>query len=299
MIYARQGIRCNALCPGPVLTPMLAKFLSDDARRQRRLVHIPMGRFGDPAGDRQRRAVPGERRVELDDRSVADHRRRDHRGVRHAGMSATADALSRGGRRGGRFAGDVDGGRARRRRRRRVPRRRSTTAGGCSPRPIRTHRPASSPPRRPGSRGCAQPAPCAVPEVVAVADEPVPMLVLEWIDVGRGRRADEAALGAALAALHDAGAPSFGREDRRTTGSRAPAERSAADVGRRSTRRAGCCRWPGWPRDGRALARRVDRRAGAPGRLAGALRRRRTAGPPARRPVGRQPARRRSTARAG
>jgi len=48
VIYARQGIRCNALCPGPVLTPMLSKFLSDDARRQRRLVHIPLGRFGDP-----------------------------------------------------------------------------------------------------------------------------------------------------------------------------------------------------------------------------------------------------------
>ena len=48
VIYARQGIRCNALCPGPVLTPLLAKFLSDDAKRQRRLVHIPMGRFGEP-----------------------------------------------------------------------------------------------------------------------------------------------------------------------------------------------------------------------------------------------------------
>jgi NAD(P)-dependent dehydrogenase (short-subunit alcohol dehydrogenase family) len=46
--YARQGIRCNALCPGPVMTPLLAKFLSDDAKRNRRLVHIPMGRFGDP-----------------------------------------------------------------------------------------------------------------------------------------------------------------------------------------------------------------------------------------------------------
>jgi NAD(P)-dependent dehydrogenase (short-subunit alcohol dehydrogenase family) len=45
-IYARQGIRCNALCPGPVLTPLLAKFLDTDAKRQRRLVHIPMGRFG-------------------------------------------------------------------------------------------------------------------------------------------------------------------------------------------------------------------------------------------------------------
>jgi NAD(P)-dependent dehydrogenase (short-subunit alcohol dehydrogenase family) len=48
VIYARQGIRANALCPGPVLTPLLAKFLSDDARRQRRLVHIPIGRFGEP-----------------------------------------------------------------------------------------------------------------------------------------------------------------------------------------------------------------------------------------------------------
>ena len=48
VIYARQGIRANALCPGPVLTPLLAKFLSDEQRRQRRLVHIPMGRFGEP-----------------------------------------------------------------------------------------------------------------------------------------------------------------------------------------------------------------------------------------------------------
>lgn len=48
VIYARRGIRANALCPGPVLTPLLAKFLSDDAKRQRRLVHVPMGRFGEP-----------------------------------------------------------------------------------------------------------------------------------------------------------------------------------------------------------------------------------------------------------
>jgi len=47
-IYARRGIRANALCPGPVLTPLLTTFLTDDARRQRRLVHIPMGRFGEP-----------------------------------------------------------------------------------------------------------------------------------------------------------------------------------------------------------------------------------------------------------
>ena len=44
--YARRGVRCNALCPGPIETPMLMQLLSDDARRQRRFVHIPMGRLG-------------------------------------------------------------------------------------------------------------------------------------------------------------------------------------------------------------------------------------------------------------
>ena len=47
VIHAREGIRANALCPGPVLTPLLAKYMADDAARQRRLVHIPMGRFGE------------------------------------------------------------------------------------------------------------------------------------------------------------------------------------------------------------------------------------------------------------
>ncbi|MEP6972735.1 MAG: glucose 1-dehydrogenase [Actinomycetota bacterium] len=44
--YARKGVRCNALCPGPIDTPLLAELLSDPARRQRRMVHIPMGRLG-------------------------------------------------------------------------------------------------------------------------------------------------------------------------------------------------------------------------------------------------------------
>ncbi len=43
--FARRNIRANALCPGPVETPLLAELLSDPARRQRRLVHIPPGRF--------------------------------------------------------------------------------------------------------------------------------------------------------------------------------------------------------------------------------------------------------------
>jgi NAD(P)-dependent dehydrogenase (short-subunit alcohol dehydrogenase family) len=43
--FARQKIRANALCPGPVQTPLLDELLADPARRERRLVHIPPGRF--------------------------------------------------------------------------------------------------------------------------------------------------------------------------------------------------------------------------------------------------------------
>jgi len=43
--FARKNIRVNALCPGPVETPLLNELLSDPARRNRRLVHIPPGRF--------------------------------------------------------------------------------------------------------------------------------------------------------------------------------------------------------------------------------------------------------------
>ncbi len=45
--YARRGIRANALCPGPVNTPLLAEFLSDPDVRARRMVHIPMGRLAE------------------------------------------------------------------------------------------------------------------------------------------------------------------------------------------------------------------------------------------------------------
>jgi NAD(P)-dependent dehydrogenase (short-subunit alcohol dehydrogenase family) len=48
--FARQGIRVNALCPGPVNTPLLRElFAKDPERAQRRLVHVPMGRFAEPA----------------------------------------------------------------------------------------------------------------------------------------------------------------------------------------------------------------------------------------------------------
>ncbi|GJF11219.1 3-oxoacyl-ACP reductase [Mycolicibacterium cyprinidarum] len=47
--YARQGIRVNALCPGPVNTPLLKElFAKDPERAARRLVHVPLGRFAEP-----------------------------------------------------------------------------------------------------------------------------------------------------------------------------------------------------------------------------------------------------------
>jgi NAD(P)-dependent dehydrogenase (short-subunit alcohol dehydrogenase family) len=47
VLHAREGIRVNALCPGPLRTELLMKFLDSDEKRHRRLVHIPMGRFGE------------------------------------------------------------------------------------------------------------------------------------------------------------------------------------------------------------------------------------------------------------
>ena len=47
VIHAREGIRVNALCPGPLRTELLMRFLDTEEKRQRRLVHIPLGRFGE------------------------------------------------------------------------------------------------------------------------------------------------------------------------------------------------------------------------------------------------------------
>jgi len=45
--HARENIRVNAICPGPMKTELLLNILDDEVKRQRRLVHIPMGRFGE------------------------------------------------------------------------------------------------------------------------------------------------------------------------------------------------------------------------------------------------------------
>lgn len=47
VIHARENIRVNALCPGPLRTKLLMDFLNTEEKKQRRLVHVPMGRFGE------------------------------------------------------------------------------------------------------------------------------------------------------------------------------------------------------------------------------------------------------------
>src|ERR1700722_12320236 len=47
IIHAKDNIRVNALCPGPLRTKLLMDFLNTEEKKQRRLVHLPMGRFGE------------------------------------------------------------------------------------------------------------------------------------------------------------------------------------------------------------------------------------------------------------
>ena len=49
VVHARENIRVNALCPGPLNTELLMQYLDTDEKKQRRLIHIPMGRFGEAA----------------------------------------------------------------------------------------------------------------------------------------------------------------------------------------------------------------------------------------------------------
>ena len=267
---------------------MLAKFLSDDARRQRRLVHIPMGRFGEPVGDRQRRAVPGQRRVELDDRSVADHRRRDHRGIRHAGVSELGDAVAvalgvpvtgmavvHGGDVAAAYRVDVE---------RRAGGVRQDPSGG-------TARLLHDRGER-AARGCAGPASCRCrrcsPWPTARA---VPMLVLEWIDRRREAATSGARSGPRRAArrrgpvVRPRGPPHH-RQPR-------PAQRADATWAAfyASSRLLPLARLA---RDGRALPSpsivALERLAGRWSASTTA----RATGAPARRPVGRQPTGRRA-----
>ena len=75
--FARRGVRVNALCPGPVDTPLLQElFAKDPEKAARRLVHLPMGRFAEAREIANGGAVPGQRRVVLRHRLDVPGRRR-------------------------------------------------------------------------------------------------------------------------------------------------------------------------------------------------------------------------------
>ena len=85
--FARQGVRVNALCPGPVNTPLLQElFAKDPERAARRLVHVPMGRFGEAEEIAKARPVPRERRLLLRHGLDLPGRRRHPRRLRDAAV---------------------------------------------------------------------------------------------------------------------------------------------------------------------------------------------------------------------
>ena len=86
--FARQGVRVNALCPGPVETPLLLRIFGDDpAAYERRRIHLPMGRLAKP-----REIVNAALFLASDESSYVNgvdvpRRRRAHRRLRHAGVA--------------------------------------------------------------------------------------------------------------------------------------------------------------------------------------------------------------------
>ena len=97
--FAREGIRVNALCPGPVNTPLLKElFAKDPERAARRLVHIPMGRFAEPEEIAAAVLFLASDDSSLHHRVDVPRRRRHLRRLRHAAVRGQR-SLDQGGRR--------------------------------------------------------------------------------------------------------------------------------------------------------------------------------------------------------
>ena len=93
--FARQGVRVNALCPGPVNTRLLQElFAKDPERAARRLVHIPMGRFGEAAEIAAAAAFLAFGRLVVHHSVDLPGRRRHRRGLRHALVGTAAGGRS-------------------------------------------------------------------------------------------------------------------------------------------------------------------------------------------------------------
>ena len=86
--FARRNIRVNALCPGPVETPLLAELLSDPARPAAAARAHSAGALCARRGDGQCGAVPRQRRVVLRERVDVSRGRRNHGGVHHGGVTS-------------------------------------------------------------------------------------------------------------------------------------------------------------------------------------------------------------------
>ena len=99
--FAREGIRVNALCPGPVNTPLLQElFAKDPERAARRLVHIPMGRFAEPEEIAAAVAFLASDDASFITAVDVPRRRRHLRRLRHAAVRLAA-LRARGGCAGG------------------------------------------------------------------------------------------------------------------------------------------------------------------------------------------------------
>ena len=95
--FARRGVRVNALCPGPVDTPLLQElYAKDPEQAARRLVHLPMGRFARAQEIAVGRAVPRRRRVLLRHRVDLPRRRRAQRRVHDPARSRLRAERHRG-----------------------------------------------------------------------------------------------------------------------------------------------------------------------------------------------------------
>ena len=106
-----------------------------------------------------------------------------------------------------------------------------------------------------------------VPAVLAVSDASPAFLALSWIERGTAGPSTDADLGRRLAALHRAGAPCFGREDRRTTGSRALPNEPTPDVGRVLRDVPPAAPRPSGPRRGALAPATIDDLVALAGRL--------------------------------
>ena len=94
--FARQGVRVNALCPGPVETPLLLRIWSETpGAAERRLVHVPMGRMAKPREIVNAALFLASDESSLRERRDVPRRRRAHRRLRHAGVAARLSSRSR------------------------------------------------------------------------------------------------------------------------------------------------------------------------------------------------------------